>query len=50
MASANGELEKQLVEAGNVLLQPPSSVDELFYLLDVSPYCFLGFDFLLREI
>ena len=44
MASANVELEKQLVEAGNGLLQPPSSVDELFYLLDVSPYCFLGFD------
>ncbi|XP_057510138.1 sister chromatid cohesion protein PDS5 homolog C-like isoform X2 [Actinidia eriantha] len=34
MASASGELEKQLVEAGNSLLQPPSSVDELFSLLD----------------
>ena len=44
MASAGGELEKQLVEAGNSLLQPPSSVDELFSLLDVSPYWFLGFD------
>lgn len=37
MASADGELEKQLMEAGNKLLPPPVSVDELLPLLDVSP-------------
>ncbi|XAR69997.1 hypothetical protein NMG60_11001803 [Bertholletia excelsa] len=34
MASAERELEDQLVEVGNRLLQPPSSVDELLPLLD----------------
>uniref|UniRef100_A0A5B7B5K5 Tudor domain-containing protein n=1 Tax=Davidia involucrata TaxID=16924 RepID=A0A5B7B5K5_DAVIN len=34
MASADRELEEQLMEAGNRLLQPPSSVDELLPLLD----------------
>ncbi|XP_044471482.1 muscle M-line assembly protein unc-89 isoform X2 [Mangifera indica] len=34
MASSNDELEQQLVEAGNRLLQSPSSVDELLPLLD----------------
>lgn len=36
MASSNVELEQQLMEAGNRLLEPPSSVDELLALLDVS--------------
>ncbi|RVW65285.1 hypothetical protein CK203_049576 [Vitis vinifera] len=35
MASTDGELEKQLMEAGNKLLVPPASVDELLPLLDV---------------
>ncbi|XP_052191636.1 sister chromatid cohesion protein PDS5 homolog C isoform X2 [Diospyros lotus] len=34
MESAGKELEEQLVEAGNKLLQPPDSVDELLSLLD----------------
>ncbi|RVW54183.1 hypothetical protein CK203_090544 [Vitis vinifera] len=34
MASTDGELEKQLMEAGNKLLVPPASVDELLPLLD----------------
>ncbi|XP_059643018.1 sister chromatid cohesion protein PDS5 homolog C-like isoform X2 [Cornus florida] len=34
MASVDKELEEQLLEAGNRLLQPPSSVDELLPLLD----------------
>lgn len=39
MASSHKELEQQLVEAGNKLLQPISSVDdELLLLLDVSPF------------
>lgn len=40
MASTDGELEKQLMEAGNKLLVPPASVDELLPLLDVSPNLF----------
>lgn len=42
MASSNDELEQQLVEAGNRLLQSPSSVDELLPLLDVRPLCFIA--------
>ncbi|KAF7817297.1 Sister chromatid cohesion protein PDS5 like B-B [Senna tora] len=34
MASADKELEEQLLEAGNRLVDPPSSVDELLPLLD----------------
>ncbi|XP_028782650.1 microtubule-associated protein futsch [Neltuma alba] len=34
MTSADKELEEQLLEAGNKLLDPPSSVDELLPLLD----------------
>ncbi|OUZ99563.1 hypothetical protein BVC80_7681g2 [Macleaya cordata] len=34
MASTEKELEDQLIEAGNNLLKPPSSVDELIPLLD----------------
>lgn len=41
MASSDKELEEQLLEAGNMLVDPPSSVDELLPLLDVSPnVCF----------
>lgn len=36
MSSSTGkELEEKLLEAGNKLLDPPSSVDELLSLLDV---------------
>ena len=35
MASSDGELEEQLLQAGNKLVDPPSSVDELLSLLDV---------------
>ncbi|OIT02584.1 PREDICTED: transcription factor TFIIIB component B'' homolog isoform X2 [Nicotiana attenuata] len=34
MSASNKELEEQLAEAGNKLLQPPSSLDELIILLD----------------
>ena len=34
-------LEDQLVEAGNKLLHPPSSVADLLILLEVSPIGFL---------
>ncbi|CAN1806224.1 Sister chromatid cohesion protein PDS5 homolog C [Linum perenne] len=34
MANTDKELEEQLMEAGNKLVSPPSSVDELFSLLD----------------
>ncbi|MCD7453109.1 hypothetical protein HAX54_019767 [Datura stramonium] len=34
MAPSDKELEEQLAEAGNKLLQPPSSLDELLLLLD----------------
>ncbi|KAL0009557.1 hypothetical protein SO802_011059 [Lithocarpus litseifolius] len=34
MASADGELEEQLLQAGNKLVDPPASVDELLSLLD----------------
>lgn len=37
MASSDKELEQQLMEAGIKLVNPPSSVDELLPLLDVSP-------------
>lgn len=37
MASSDKELELLLTEAGNKLLEPSSSVDELITLLDVSP-------------
>lgn len=41
MASSDKELEAQLLEAGNKLVDPPSSIDELLPLLDVSPiFCF----------
>jgi len=36
MASADKKLEKELLEAGNKLLNPPSSVDNLFRLLCVN--------------
>ncbi|KAK9280152.1 hypothetical protein L1049_013839 [Liquidambar formosana] len=39
MASSDPELEEQLIEAGNRLLQPPSSVDELLPLLDRVENC-----------
>lgn len=38
MASADKELEEQLLEAGNKLVDPPPSVDELLPLLDVSMF------------
>ncbi|KAK9997644.1 hypothetical protein SO802_022330 [Lithocarpus litseifolius] len=34
MTSFHSELEKQLKEAGNRLLNPPSSIDDLLTLLD----------------
>lgn len=41
MASSDKELEAQLMEAGNMLVDPPASVEELLPLLDVSPnFCF----------
>lgn len=40
MASSDKELEAQLTESGNKLVEPPSSVDELLPLLDVSPLIF----------
>lgn len=36
MASSDTELEEQLLEAGNKLIDPPSSVEDLLPLLDVS--------------
>ena len=47
MASSDGELEEQLLQAGNRLVEPPSSVDELLSLLDVkSPnFCFSFLNF-----
>lgn len=36
MASLDNELESHLMEAGSKLMTPPSSVDELLPLLDVS--------------
>jgi hypothetical protein len=35
MTSSESDLEEQLKEAGNKLLDPPSSVDDLLNLLDV---------------
>jgi hypothetical protein len=45
MASSNSdkELEQQLLEAGTKLLSPPSSLDDLLPLLDVSSIFFLYF-------
>ncbi|RDX77938.1 Sister chromatid cohesion protein PDS5-like B-B, partial [Mucuna pruriens] len=39
MASADKELEEQLLEAGNKLVDPPSSVEELLPLLDQVESC-----------
>ncbi|KAJ7966255.1 Sister chromatid cohesion PDS5 B-B [Quillaja saponaria] len=39
MASSDKELEEQLLEAGNKLVDPPSSVDELLPLLDKVESC-----------
>lgn len=42
MTSAEADLEEQLKEAGNKLLSPPSSIDGLLNLLDVTnPFTFL---------
>jgi len=38
MASTDKQLEEQLFEAGNKLADPPSSVEELLSLLDVTPF------------
>ena len=55
MASSDGELEEQLLQAGNKLVDPPSSVDELLSLLDVKALIFcsnfvtsLGFFFIIH--
>ena len=40
MASSDGELEEQLLQARNKLVDPPSSVDELLSLLDVKALIF----------
>lgn len=51
MASADKELEAQLTEAGNQLLEPPSSVEDLLPLLDVSPNSLSnGYGFLFRVL
>jgi hypothetical protein len=42
MASANKELEEELIEAGNKLFDPPSSVEDLLLLLFVSTLCFFS--------
>ncbi|KAG4195253.1 hypothetical protein ERO13_A06G100800v2 [Gossypium hirsutum] len=39
MAASDKELELQLMEAGNMLVEPPSSVDELIPLLDQVESC-----------
>ncbi|GAB4836783.1 hypothetical protein Ancab_001695 [Ancistrocladus abbreviatus] len=39
MAASEKELEQQLMEAGNRLLSPPSSVDELLHVLDQIESC-----------
>lgn len=43
MASSDKELEQQLMDAGNKLLEPPDSVDELLPLLDVSFTLFIPY-------
>ena len=40
MAASDKELELELMEAGNRLVEPPLSVDELIPLLDVIPNAF----------
>ena len=40
MASSDGELEEQLLQAGNKLVDTPSSVDELLSILDVKALIF----------
>lgn len=40
MATTDKELEEQLLEAGNKLADPPSSVEELLSLLDVISHLF----------
>jgi len=40
MASADKQLKEQLLEAGNKLADPPSSVEELLSLLEASPFPF----------
>lgn len=46
MASIDKELEEELLGAGNKLLDPPSSVDNLLDILIVSTLLFfLSFDF-----
>ncbi|XP_007011734.2 PREDICTED: protein IWS1 homolog [Theobroma cacao] len=41
MAASDKELELQLMEAGNRLVDPPSSVDELIHLLDQVENCLI---------
>jgi len=38
MASTDKQLEEQLFEAGKKLADPPSSVEELLSLLEVTPF------------
>lgn len=40
MAPVDKELEQQIADAGNKLIQPPPSRDELLRLLDVSTFLF----------
>lgn len=44
------ELEEQLKEAGNMLLSPPSSVEEVINLLDVivPAFCFVLYSLFMR--
>lgn len=45
MASSDKDVEEQLLEAGNKIVDPPTSVEELLPLLDVSPSVFLLYVF-----
>lgn len=47
MADSDKELENQILEAGGKLTDPPSSLDELLLLLDVSPQLLYLFSVLL---
>lgn len=45
MAPFDKELEEQIAVAGNKLIEPPSSLEELLRLLDVSFFVYFGCEF-----